>query len=66
MTKFAEAILEGLAHFSLTTSSIIYILYPLTKESDFTNNHAGHNYGGSGTVETVKSFDSSRAGTTNK
>jgi hypothetical protein len=64
LTKFAEAILQvtcitnptinslTLADFflklpfgpSLTTSSIIH----------FTNDHAGHNYGGNGTVETDK------------
>ena len=37
------------------TSSIIHLLYPLTKESVSTNNHGGRNYGSllSGTIETV-------------
>ena len=38
------------------TSSIIHLLFPLTKESVSTNNHGGRNYGGDGTIETVNSF----------
>jgi hypothetical protein len=38
------------------TSSIIHLLFPLTKESVSTNNLGGRNYGGAGTIETVKSF----------
>ena len=40
------------------TSSIIHLLFPLTKESVSTNNHGGRNYGGlfGGTIQTVDSF----------
>ena len=38
-------------------SSIIHLLFPLTKESVSTNNHGAGNYGGDGTIQTVKSFD---------
>ena len=39
------------------TSSIIHLLFPLTKESVSTNNHGGDNYGGiTGTIQTVDSF----------
>jgi hypothetical protein len=39
------------------TSSIIHLLFPLTKESVSTNNHGGANYGGiTGTIQTVDSF----------
>jgi len=37
------------------TSSIIHLLFPLTKESVSTNNGGGGNYGGDGTIETVNS-----------
>ena len=41
------------------TSSIIHLLFPLTKESVSTNNQGGGNYySGDGTIETVKSFNS--------
>jgi hypothetical protein len=39
-----------------STSSIIHLLFPLTKESVSTNNHNGQNYGGGGIIETVESF----------
>jgi hypothetical protein len=39
------------------TSSTIHLLFPLTKESVSTNNSGAGNYGGDGTIETVKSFD---------
>ena len=39
------------------TSSIIHLLFPLTKESVSTNNHNGQNYGGSGPIETVDSHE---------
>jgi hypothetical protein len=40
------------------TSSIIHLLFPLTKESVSINNHGGGNYNSKkGTIETVKSFD---------
>ena len=41
-----------------STSSIIHLLFPLTKESVSTNNnnHGGGNYGGGGTIQTVTSF----------
>ena len=39
------------------TSSIIHLLFPLTKESVSTNNHGGRNYRADrGTIETVDSF----------
>ena len=43
------------------TSSIIHLLFPLTKESVSTNNHGGKNYGNyggrsGGTIKTVWSF----------
>ena len=38
------------------TSSIIHLLFPLTKESVSTNNYNGQNYGGDGTIETIHSF----------
>jgi hypothetical protein len=38
------------------TSSIIHLLFPLTKESVSTNNNGGRNSGGGGTIETVESF----------
>ena len=43
---------------TFTTSSIIHLLFPLTKESVSTNNNGGGNYGShnGGTIETVKSF----------
>ena len=47
----------GLHTFS--TSSIIHLLFPLTKESVSTNNHGGGNYGGwGGTIETVDALQS--------
>jgi hypothetical protein len=53
------------------TSSIIHLLFPLTKESVSTNNHGGGNYGcggifgGGGTITTVKSFTTAITTTTN-
>jgi hypothetical protein len=44
----------GLA--SSGTSSKIHLLFPLTKESVATNHGGIGNYGGDGTIETVKSF----------
>jgi hypothetical protein len=41
------------------TSSIIHLLFPLTKESVSTNNHGDGNYGGGGTIETVNTFETS-------
>jgi hypothetical protein len=38
------------------TSSIIHLLFPLTKESVSTNNHNGKNYGGFGTILEVVAF----------
>jgi hypothetical protein len=38
------------------TSSIIHLLFPLTKESISTNNNGGRNYSSNGTIETVESF----------
>ena len=41
------------------TSSRIHLLFPLTKESVFTNNRGGRNYGGKGgTIETVNALES--------
>jgi hypothetical protein len=40
------------------TSSIIHLLFPLTKESVSTNNHGGGNYrSDAGTIETVAAFN---------
>ncbi len=38
------------------TSSIIHLLFPLTKESVSTNNQGAVNYGGGGLIQTVESF----------
>ena len=35
------------------TSSIIHLLFPLTKQSVSTNNHGGGNYGGNGEIAIV-------------
>ena len=44
--------------YTYSTSSIIHLLFPLTKESVSTNNQGGGNYNSKkGTIETVKSFD---------
>ena len=40
------------------TSSIIHLLFPLTKESVSTNNHNGQNYNSSGTIQTVNTLES--------
>jgi hypothetical protein len=43
---------------SSSTSSIIHLLFPLTKESVFTNNGGAGNYrSGVGTIQTVGSFE---------
>jgi hypothetical protein len=47
-----------------STSSIIHLLFPLTKESVSTNNHNGQNHGGRGTIDTVASFNISTTSTT--
>ena len=39
------------------TSSIIHLLFPLTKESVSTNHFNEHNYGGRGTFQTVETFE---------
>jgi len=39
------------------TSSIIHLLYPLTKESVSTNNHGGGNFGRGGTIQTVGALE---------
>ena len=39
------------------TSSIIHLLFPLTKESVSINNCGERNYGGGGMIETVESFE---------
>jgi len=41
-----------------TTSSIIHLLFPLTKESVSTNNYNGQNYGGNGTIKAVNTLES--------
>ena len=43
--------------FTYDTSSIIHLLFPLTKEFVSTNNHGAGNYGGRGTIETVDSLE---------
>ena len=40
------------------TSSIIHLLFPLTKEYVSTNNHGGRNYGTSVQIQTINSFGS--------
>jgi hypothetical protein len=40
------------------TSSMIRLLFPLTKESVSTNNHGGGNYGGDGTIQTLNTLES--------
>jgi hypothetical protein len=40
------------------TSSIIHLLFPLTKESVSTNNRGSGNYGGRGTIKTVGALES--------
>jgi hypothetical protein len=42
--------------FTYDTSSIIHLLFPLTKESVSTNNGGDGNYGSEGTIQTVNSF----------
>jgi hypothetical protein len=52
---------RGLGQYGLytfDTSSIIHLLFPLTKESVSTNNHRAKNYGGYGTIETVEALES--------
>ena len=49
----------GGGHYGLFTddkSSIIHLLFPLTKESVSTNNYGRRNYGGRGTIEEVTVF----------
>ena len=46
--------------YGLTTyypSSIIHLLFPLTRESVSTNNHNGQNYNSKGTIQTVESLE---------
>jgi len=51
----------GYGLFTYDTSSIIHLLFPLTKESVSTNNLGGGNYGSylnrGGTIKTVESFE---------
>jgi hypothetical protein len=46
----------GYGLFTSHKSSRIHLLFPLTKESVFTNNHGGGNYRSGGTIQTVESF----------
>jgi hypothetical protein len=46
----------GSGLYTIFTSSIIHLLFPLTKESVSTNNYNGRNYGGDGTIQTVDSY----------
>ena len=39
------------------SSSIIHLLFPLTKESVSTNNGGGGNYNSNGTIKTIKTWD---------
>ena len=41
---------------TLNTSSIIHLVFPLTKESLSTNNGGGGNYGGRGTIMVVEAW----------
>jgi hypothetical protein len=43
--------------YTCDTSAIIHLLFPLTKESVFTNNHDGRNYGGRGSIQTVDALE---------
>jgi hypothetical protein len=43
----------GSGLYTYYTSSIIHLLFPLTKESVSTNNHNGQNYGGCGEISIV-------------
>ena len=47
----------GSGLFAWGTSSIIHLLYPLTKESVSTNNHNDKNYHSWGIIQTVESFE---------
>ena len=42
---------------TLDKSSIIHLLFPITKDSVSTNNHNDQNYGGLGTIKTVNAFE---------
>jgi hypothetical protein len=61
-TKVDGNVTRGVGDYGLTTfstSSIIHLLFPLTKESVSTNNHGGRNYRSVyGTIETVDTFES--------
>jgi hypothetical protein len=48
---------RGYGLLTCDASSIIHLLFPLTKESVSTNNQGGGNYGGGGTIETVESLE---------
>ena len=58
-TKVDGNVTSGYSHHyglhTIGTSSIIHLLFPLTKESVSTNNNGGRNYGSllGGTIETV-------------
>ena len=58
---------SGYGHYGLSTcdtSSIIHLLFPLTKESVFTNNQGGGNYNDRGAISTVASFNNNTTSTT--
>ena len=46
----------GYGLFTYDTSSIIHLLFPLTKNSVSTNNNGGRNYNSSGTIQTVNTL----------
>ena len=51
---------SGYGHSGLDTydtSSVIHLLFPLSKESVSTNNRNGQNYSGNGTIQTVESLE---------
>jgi hypothetical protein len=59
-TKVNGNVTSGRGYYGLhtsDTSSIIHLLFPLTKESVSTNNHGGGNYNTHGTIQTVNTFD---------
>ena len=60
-TEINRDVTSGNGHYgllALSTSSIIHLLFPLTKESVSTNNHNDQNYGSAGgSIDTVNSFD---------
>ena len=60
LTKIDGNCTSGDGWYGLQTSdpsSIIHLIFPLTKESVSTNHYNEHNYGGRGTIQTVETFE---------